>query len=118
MKRVLFAVLSLASLIGCGTTSNAPTSAKTEKAEEPASVGSIARLDSRLDALVPASARIEKLADGFQFIEGPLWFPAGYLWFSDVVGNVVRQWSPDGKVIEVLRPGGADKSDAPPGSFI
>ncbi len=35
-----------------------------------------------------------------------------------MVGNVVRQWSADGKVIEILRPGGADKSYGPPGSFI
>jgi sugar lactone lactonase YvrE len=32
------------------------------------------------------------------------------LWFSDVVGNVVRQWSPDGTVKELLRPGGYDGS--------
>jgi gluconolactonase len=81
-------------------------------------VGSIVRLDPALDALAPKSASIEKLAGGFQFIEGPLWFPAGHLWFSDVVGNVVRQWSPGGKVIEILRPGGYDKNDAPSGSFI
>jgi len=31
---------------------------------------------------------------------------------------VVRQWSPDGKVIEILRPGGYETSDAPAGSFI
>ena len=76
------------------------------------------RLDPGFDALVPTSAHIEKLAGGFQFTEGPLWFPAGYLWLSDVVGNVVRQWSPNGKVIEVLRPGGYDMNDAPPGFFI
>lgn len=81
-------------------------------------VGSVVRLDPALDALVPASAKIEKIAGGFQFTEGPLWFPEGHLWFSDVVGNVVRQWSPDGKVIEILRPGGYDKNDAPAGSFI
>ena len=64
------------------------------------------------------TAVIEKLADGFGFIEGPLWRPDGALWFSDVTGNVVRQWSPDGKVVEILRPGGYDKNDAPPGSYI
>jgi len=80
--------------------------------------GTIVRLDPAFDALVPKTAHIEKLAGGFQFAEGPLWFPAGYLWFSDVMGNVVRQWSPDGKVIEILRPGGYDKNDAPAGSFI
>jgi len=81
-------------------------------------VGSIARLDPALDALVPADAKIEKLAGGFTFIEGPLWFPEGHLWFSDVQGNVVRQWSPDGSVVEILKPGGYDGTDAPAGAFI
>jgi gluconolactonase len=78
---------------------------------------SILRLDPALDAVVPRSAEVEKLAGGFQFVEGPLWFKAGHLWFSDVTGNVVRQWSPDG-VIEILRPGGYDANDAPAGGFI
>jgi gluconolactonase len=81
-------------------------------------VGSIVRLDPGLDALVPPDAKIEKLAGGFQFTEGPLWRPPNALWFSDVMGNVVRQWSEDGKVIEILRPGGYGGHDAPPGSFI
>ena len=34
----------------------------------PTSVGSIVRLDPAFDALVPASAHIEKLAGGFQFL--------------------------------------------------
>jgi gluconolactonase len=58
---------------------------------------------------------LEKLADGFQFIEGPLWFDAGYLWFSDVQGNVVRQWAQDGKVTDILRPAGYTGKDAPEG---
>jgi|SRR6185312_11881583 len=80
-------------------------------------VGNIVRTDKRLHSLIPPAARIEKLAGGFQFTEGPLWFPAGYLWFSDVIGNVVRQWSPDGKVIEIL-PNGGGETKAPPGSFV
>jgi len=70
--------------------------------------GSILRLDPALDALVPSDAKIEKLAGGFKFVEGPLSFSNGNVWFSDVVGNVVRQWSPNGAVTEILRPGGAD----------
>src|SRR5581483_579902 len=81
------------------------------------SAGSIARLDPALDKIVPKDAQIEKLAGGFTFIEGPLWRPDKSLWFSDVVGNVVRQWTPDGKVIEILRPGGYDGS-APARGFI
>ena len=78
---------------------------------------SIVRLDPALDALIPRDTAVEKLAGGFTFIEGPVWRPNGVLWFSDVVGNVVRQWSPDGKVIEILRPGGYDGDSLPAGGF-
>jgi gluconolactonase len=75
------------------------------------------RMDPVFDSLVPAGAQIEKLAAGFIFTEGPLWRPQGVLWFSDVIGNVVRQWSPDGTVIEILRPGGYDGNSLPAGGF-
>jgi gluconolactonase len=78
----------------------------------------IVRLDPRFDALVAPGTQIEKLAGGFTFIEGPIWRPHGALWFSDVVGNVTRQWSPGGRVIELLRPGGYDGNGLPPGGFI
>jgi gluconolactonase len=79
---------------------------------------SILRLDRAIDALIPPGAQVEKLAGGFSFIEGPVWRPQGVLWFSDVVGNVTRQWSPDGRVIELLRPGGYDGNSLPAGGFI
>ena len=79
---------------------------------------SIIRIDPSFDTLVPREARIEKVAGGFTFTEGPLWRPSGVLWFSDVVGNVVRQWSPDGTVTELLRPGGYDGNRLPAGGFI
>lgn len=117
MNKALLTVAALLALTGC-----APKPAPTETAATPPpanTVGKIDRLDPALDALVPKDAKIEKLAGGFQFTEGPLWNKAGnYLWFSDVVGNVVRQWTPDGKVIEILRPGGYDGHDRPAGGFI
>src|ERR1019366_6630314 len=70
------------------------------------------------DALVPAGATIEKVAGPFKFLEGPLWRPNGVLWFSDLVGNVMLQWSPDGKVTDVIRPGGYDGHDLPDGGYI
>jgi gluconolactonase len=79
--------------------------------------GSVLRLDPTLDALIPRGTEPEKIASGFQFIEGPLWFSSGHLWFSDVIGNVVRQWSPSG-VTEILRPGGYAGTDAPEGALI
>jgi gluconolactonase len=91
-----------------------PTAASTERST---ATGNIVRLDPALDELVPKDAQIEKLAGGFTFIEGPLWRPSQALWFSDVVGNVVRQWTPEGKVTEILRPGGYDGNSLPAGGF-
>src|SRR5690242_13680261 len=56
--------------------------------ETPAGVGVIVRIDKRLDALVPPSAAIEKVADGFVFLEGPVWRSAdSRLFYSDLRGN-------------------------------
>jgi gluconolactonase len=58
---------------------------------------SIRRIDPTFDKLVSPGAKIEKVADGFQFVEGPVWFrPGAYLLFSDIPGNVIMQWSPSG----------------------
>jgi gluconolactonase len=58
----------------------------------------VVRLDPALDRIVPKGAKIEKLAGGFQFIEGPVWHPDGYLLFSDPNANTIYRWTPDGAV--------------------
>jgi len=58
----------------------------------------IVRLDPALDRVIPRGAQIEKLAGGFQFIEGPVWNPDGYLLFSDPNANTIYRWSPEGSV--------------------
>ena len=108
----LFAVIPLAALLaGC---SSAPPPAL---AAATPGVGSIVRLDSAFDSLVPKDAVIEKVAGGFDFTEGPLWRPEGVVWFSDVVGNVLRSVSPAGQVTVLIQKAGGE-SAAPPGSFI
>jgi len=107
-------VLSVAVvLVGC---SQAPAPAPAPVAQAQG-VGSIVRLDPAFDSLVPKNAIIEKVGGGFQFTEGPLWRPDGHLWFSDVMGNVVRSITPAGQV-EVLIQNSGGQSSAPPGSFI
>ena len=49
----------------------------------------VVRLDPALDRILPRGATIEKLAGGFQFIEGPVWHPEGYLLFSDPNANTI-----------------------------
>jgi len=69
-------------------------------------VGSVERLDPALDGIVQADAKIEKLAGGFKFTEGPIWIHEGYLLFSDIPANAIMKWTPDGKVSVFMKPSG------------
>jgi gluconolactonase len=63
----------------------------------------VVRLDKALDAIVPANPKLEKLAEGFQFTEGPVWHPDGYLLFSDPNDNMIYRWTPQGELF-IYRP--------------
>jgi gluconolactonase len=57
--------------------------------------GTVERLDPALDQLLPADAKLEKLAEGFDWIEGPVWVKdrkGGYLLFSDIPPNSIYKW--------------------------
>jgi gluconolactonase len=58
----------------------------------------IVRLSPDLDRILPRGTALEKLAGGFQFTEGPVWHPDGYLLFSDPNANTIYRWSPEGSV--------------------
>lgn len=55
----------------------------------------IVRKSPALDAIVPSTAAVEQLADGFLFTEGPVWSPDGHLLFSDPNANTIYRWSED-----------------------
>ncbi len=81
-------------------------------------VGSIVRSDPAFDALVPATATIEKIAKDQKFTEGPIYFRDGYLLFSDIPQNTIFKWTPDGIVNVFRRPSGYDGTDAPAGALV
>ena len=74
---------------------------------EPLASGKITRYDPALDSLIPRDARIEKLADGFTWAEGPVWIAnGGYLLFTDVPENKMHRWSPTDGLSVFLSPSG------------
>jgi gluconolactonase len=74
--------------------------------ESPA-LGTIERLDPRLDQIVPRSAHVERIAEGFDWSEGPVWDRRGeFLLFSDVPRNTVFKWQQGKGVSVFLKPSG------------
>ncbi len=54
---------------------------------------------------MPEEASVEKIAGGFEFTEGPLWYE-GRLVFSDIPANTVYQWTPKEGSSIFLKPSG------------
>lgn len=70
-------------------------------------LGAIVREDPRLDALLAPGARVEVLATGFAWAEGPVWDrKGGYLLFSDIPRNSVMKWSRERGIELFLKPAG------------
>jgi len=66
----------------------------------------IERLDPALDALLAPDAVIEKLAEGFNWSEGPTWFQNSVV-FSDVPENIIYQWKPGATTATIfMKPSG------------
>ena len=61
--------------------------------------------DPALSSIIDKSAKVEKLAGGLKFTEGPVWSKQGFLLFSDIPGNIIYKWEKT-KLSEYLNPSG------------
>lgn len=76
--------------------------------------GSVERLDPAIDELIPDGAELEKLAEGFDWSEGPVWVPdGGYLLFSDIPPNSIYKWKESEGITLFMKPSGytGDRTD-------
>lgn len=103
LKRRLAFVIALVVMLDCGGGETPPEAGTAEMLNHGA--GAVLRVDALLDTIVPADYRIEKLAEGMVFTEGPLWVrDGGYLLFSDVRGNAIYKWAPGEGATDFLKP--------------
>jgi gluconolactonase len=72
-------------------------------------VGQLTTYDASFHEIVAADARIEKIAEGFTWAEGPEWISKGsYLLFTDVPENTMYRWSERDGLARFLKPSGYD----------
>ena len=74
-----------------------PLHAQTPATQTPMrTLGTIERFKPEFDKLLPVDSKLEVLADGFTWTEGPLWMgddKNGYLLFTDIPRNSIFSWS-------------------------
>jgi len=64
------------------------------------------RNEAEFKRCVAPEAKVQKLAGGMNFLEGPQWFPGegGYLVFSDIPANELKKWTAAGGVTTFRAP--------------
>lgn len=84
------------------------TRARAQESRQYPTLGTIERIDPKFDQIVPKGARVERVAEGFVWAEGPVWVneDGGYLLFSDTQTNAVYRWDERHGVGIFLRPSG------------
>ena len=93
-------VLMNSGILSAQDTTNLPT------------IGEIIKLDPALDDLIEPGTKIEVLASGFDWTEGPVWIAekkhpyGGYLLFSDIPRNMVVRWDEGKGTKTFLKPSG------------
>ena len=59
-------------------------------------------------SLISRDTKLETIASGFRFTEGPMWDPGGFLYVSDEKGNKIYRVYPSGRKEEVIAIGDPD----------
>ena len=65
-------------------------------------------LSPKFSELIAGDAKLETVATGFGFTEGPMWDHAGFLYVSDEILNKILRVYPDGRKEEVIELGDPD----------
>lgn len=70
-------------------------------------MGQVEILDPAMEKIVDADAKVEKLADGMVWAEGPVWVGDGnYLLYSDTRQNIIYKWSEKDGLQHFIKPAG------------
>jgi gluconolactonase len=109
-KHVVIWVSFIFLVMGC------KTSERPEKSGNPITypaMGKLEKLEPEFDNLIAPDAKLEKLAEGYDWSEGPVWVrDGGYLLFSDVPMNTVFKWKEGEGAAPFLKPSGYTGSTA------
>ncbi len=106
MNNRLFIVPVIAStILSCNNSTDTKMPASKYK-----TIGTIERTDPTLDSIISPVAKIEVIADSFDWSEGPVWIESkNMLLFSDVPQNIVYKWTEEkGKEIFLTPSGYSD----------
>jgi gluconolactonase len=99
--RLLFLVLLAVTAGGAIAGQQKPVPQKPNRVPLDSTAVKLDRLDPAVDQIVPKDAKLERIATGFKWVEGPVWIE-GSLYFAEIPSNTIRKWTPGYSVRTVL----------------
>ncbi len=103
-RLALLAVLAI--LCGCKAKQQAASTSPASTPEVQTSTAlRVDRFDPAAERVIPADAKLERIATGFTWVEGPVWVD-GSLFFTDIPSNRILKWTPGKGVTTFLHPSG------------
>lgn len=107
LVRLCFLLLLLVTFTHCGNTPAEKTAEVQYSQKTFPTLGYLEVLDPLFDEIVPAKTKIEVIASGHTWTEGPVWLPyQKCLVFSDVPRNIAYKWTEAEGEEEFLNPSG------------
>src|SRR6266487_3530322 len=103
MRKLLLSVAVVALIISCQSSKKTP--AGNGPGTSGGALGKLEMEDAKFYELVPKDAKIEKLAEGFGWAEGPVWM-GHFVIFSDVIGNTAYKWKQGKGLGQFMKPSG------------
>jgi gluconolactonase len=101
-RLIAAAIFALVSLFLVASPAPAQPTAAGVPVVTPLKVDSV---DPASSHIIPAGAKLERVATSFTWVEGPVWVD-GSLFFADIPSNSIRRWTPGKGVSIFLQPSG------------
>lgn len=87
--RLLMILVTSSTILSCNNSTDTKMASSKYR-----TIGTIERIDPALDSIILPGAKIEVIADSFDWSEGPVWIESKkMLLFSDVPQNIVYKWT-------------------------
>lgn len=103
--RVIVPSLMVAAALGLASARMRVPAAPAEAVPLDSSPLKLDRLDPAVDLIVPKDAKLERVATGFKWVEGPV-VQSGSLYFAEIPSDSIRKWTPGQGVSMFLTPSG------------
>ncbi len=107
MRLVLQILTLIFVLNACADNAGSTADAEADAPTYDTVANALLRLDPALDEIISPGARLEVLAEGYDWSEGPLWVASqDMLLFSDIPPNQIWKWTEEGGAELYLEPSG------------